>query len=445
MTGRTHIMMLMQMLQIMQVWWCCNCSVQFSRTSTNLRRVLLKDYDAEVRPALNTHVSLQMVLVSLNSIDTATQSMSVNCLWYTIWRDERLTWNPSDYNGTDFLALKKTEVWTPPLVVSNEMNKVGPIGQEGVPLRVFSDGKMLWVPPTRLATSCTIDISNYPFDIQACIINITGWTYATDELDLQTDPDRPIALDLYSPHGEWELTDTSASLNDFDGGFNKQYRDIQYSLTFRRRWQYYGLTLMLPLILSSFLMTGVFAVPVESGEKIGYSLTVLLSFTVLLTLISDSLPAISTRTSALQIYLTLVMNLGTLITFLTTLVLWLYYRGDTKPLSHGTLLLYSIMARFASVKHKHRPRTLRAQVTVSDYNDMSRSRDSLNTPRIQTCSNDMSTAWSDKGGNHVFDVVTWQDFAKCLDAVFLRVFTFVFITVTVVFLGIMYGTYYVSR
>ncbi|XP_046582662.1 neuronal acetylcholine receptor subunit alpha-3-like [Haliotis rubra] len=385
-TGSTHVMMLIQMLLIMKVWWHCQCSVQFTSTSTNLRRDLLTDYDVEVRPALKTQVSLQMVLVSLNSI---------------IWRDERLSWNPSDHNGTDFLALKKTEVWTPPLVVSNEMNKVGPIGQEGVPLRVFSEGTMLWIPPTRLETSCTIDVSNYPFDVQSCIINITGWTYATDELDLQIDPDKPITLDLYSHHGEWELTDTSASLNDFDGGFDKQYRDIQYSLTFRRRWQYYGLTLMLPLILSSFLMAGVFAVPVESGEKIGYSLTVLLSFTVLLTLISDSLPAISTRTSALQIYLTLLMNLGTLITFLTTLVLWLYYRGDTKPLSHGTLLLYRLMARCSSVKHKRRPRTVRAQVTVSDYNDMSRSTRSLNTPRIQTCCNDVSTAWSDKGGSPV--------------------------------------------
>ncbi|XP_071096922.1 acetylcholine receptor subunit beta-like 1 [Haliotis cracherodii] len=443
MANRTCVNMVIHVLLIMQAWLLCECSVQFTNTSTNLRRVLLTDYDAQVRPALKTQVSLQMVLVSLNSIDTATQSMSVNCLWFTTWRDERLTWNSNQYNGTDFLALQKKEVWTPPLVVSNEMNKVGPIGQEGVPLRVFNDGKMLWIPPTRLETSCTIDISNYPFDVQACIINITGWTYATDELDIQTDPDKPITLELYSAHGEWELTHTSASLSDFNGGFNKQYRDIQYSLTFRRRWQYYGLTLLLPLILSSFLMTGVFAVPVESGEKIGYSLTVLLSFTVLLTLISDSLPAISTRTSALQIYLTLVMNLGTLITFLTTLVLWLYYQDDKKPLTHGTLLLYRVMAGCAGVKHKSR--TVRPQGMVLEDSDISRTTSSMNTPRTKTCSTNVSSAWSDKGGKHeVAEDVTWQDLAKCLDAFFLRVFTFIFIAVTVVFLGVMYGTYYAS-
>ena len=42
----------------------------------------------------------------------------------------------------------------------------------------------------------------------------------------------------------------------------------------------------------------------QSGEKLGYTLTVLLSFTVLLTVVSDTLPRVSTSVSALRTCLT---------------------------------------------------------------------------------------------------------------------------------------------
>lgn len=56
---------------------------------------------------------------------------------------------------------------------------------------------------------------------------------------------------------------------------------------------------MLPIILSSILVTLVFLVPVESGEKLSYILTVLLTIAVFLTIIGDTLPAISLTTSVL--------------------------------------------------------------------------------------------------------------------------------------------------
>ena len=56
---------------------------------------------------------------------------------------------------------------------------------------------------------------------------------------------------------------------------------------------------MLPIILSSLLVTLVFVVPVGSGEKLSYILTVLLTIAVFLTIIGDTLPAISLTTSVL--------------------------------------------------------------------------------------------------------------------------------------------------
>ena len=56
----------------------------------------------------------------------------------------------------------------------------------------------------------------------------------------------------------------------------------------------------MPIVLNSILMNAVFALPIESGEKMSYCLTVLLSYVVFLTWITENLPPVSTDTSILR-------------------------------------------------------------------------------------------------------------------------------------------------
>ena len=56
----------------------------------------------------------------------------------------------------------------------------------------------------------------------------------------------------------------------------------------------------MPIVLNSILMNAVFALPIDSGEKMSYSLTVLLSYVVFLTWVTENLPPVSTDTSILR-------------------------------------------------------------------------------------------------------------------------------------------------
>ena len=56
----------------------------------------------------------------------------------------------------------------------------------------------------------------------------------------------------------------------------------------------------MPIVLNSILMNAVFALPIESGEKMSYCLTVLLSYVVFLTWVTENLPPVSTDTSILR-------------------------------------------------------------------------------------------------------------------------------------------------
>ena len=62
---------------------------------------------------------------------------------------------------------------------------------------------------------------------------------------------------------------------------------------FERLRPFYVINLIIPSVALSFCMVLVFLLPTESGERLGYSLTIFLSFTVVLTITSDLMPTTS--------------------------------------------------------------------------------------------------------------------------------------------------------
>jgi len=42
---------------------------------------------------------------------------------------------------------------------------------------VHSDGRVFWLPPARLRSSCKVDITLFPFDDQVCSLKFGSWTY----------------------------------------------------------------------------------------------------------------------------------------------------------------------------------------------------------------------------------------------------------------------------
>lgn len=49
---------------------------------------------------------------------------------------------------------------------------------------VSSDGTVTWIPRSIYKSSCSIDITNFPFDSQICKLKFGSWTYDGFKLDL---------------------------------------------------------------------------------------------------------------------------------------------------------------------------------------------------------------------------------------------------------------------
>ena len=56
---------------------------------------------------------------------------------------------------------------------------------------VNSSGYHQWYSPVNLETHCKIDVRNFPFDQQACVVKLGSWTYDGYRLDIN--PEAPSA------------------------------------------------------------------------------------------------------------------------------------------------------------------------------------------------------------------------------------------------------------
>jgi hypothetical protein len=98
---------------------------------------------------------------------------------------------------------------------------------------------------------------------------------AQNEIDLQG----------YQSNGIWALLSTKV--------YSKSHNIksiLVFEMVLQRRAMFFIVNILLPISTLSVLQLFVFIVPIDSGERISFSLTVLLSISVYMTLISDNLP-----------------------------------------------------------------------------------------------------------------------------------------------------------
>ncbi|ESP01931.1 hypothetical protein LOTGIDRAFT_138887, partial [Lottia gigantea] len=212
------------------------------------------------------------------------------------WRDPRLAWTREDYGNIGFIFATESDVWRPALIVANSVDNLGIIQDAYTPFRITSQGGIVWEPPGIYEVHCVADISYYPFDEQECHIVVSSWGYNLLEVNV-TYTGSGINLDEFKTNGEWDLTEIKTLREDNVDSKGDQYGRVKFFFKLKRKSEYYWLNVLLPVIINSVLTALVFALPAESGEKMGYSLTVLLSFAVLLTLIADKIPSTSINTS----------------------------------------------------------------------------------------------------------------------------------------------------
>uniref|UniRef100_A0A8C9XYK6 Cholinergic receptor nicotinic alpha 3 subunit n=1 Tax=Sander lucioperca TaxID=283035 RepID=A0A8C9XYK6_SANLU len=242
-----------------------------------------------------------------------------------IWNDYKLRWNPRDFGGVEFIRVPSNKIWKPDIVLYN--NAVGDFQVDDKTKALLRyNGDVTWIPPAIFKSSCKIDVTYFPFDYQNCTMKFGSWTYDKAKIDLVL-IGSTINLKDFWESGEWTIIDAPGYKHDIKYNCCEEiYTDITYSLYIRRLPLFYTINMIIPCLLISFLTVLVFYLPSDCGEKITLCISVLLSLTVFLLVITETIPSTSLVIPLIGEYLLFTMIFVTLSIVITVFVLNVHYR-----------------------------------------------------------------------------------------------------------------------
>lgn len=188
------------------------------------------------------------------------------------------------------------------------------------------NGDVTWIPPAIFKSSCKIDVTYFPFDYQNCTMKFGSWTYDKAKIDLVLIGSK-INLKDFWESGQWMIIDAPGYKHDIKYNCCEEiYTDITYSLYIRRLPLFYTINMIIPCLLISFLTILVFYLPSDCGEKVTLCISVLLSLTVFLLVITETIPSTSLVIPLIGEYLLFTMIFVTLSIVITVFVLNVHYR-----------------------------------------------------------------------------------------------------------------------
>ncbi|XP_057637395.1 neuronal acetylcholine receptor subunit alpha-4 isoform X1 [Chionomys nivalis] len=295
-----------------------------------LLKRLFSGYNKWSRPVANISdvvlVRFGLSIAQLIDVDEKNQMMTTNVWVKQEWYDYKLRWVPSDYENVTSIRIPSELIWRPDIVLYN--NADGDFAVTHLTkAHLFYDGRVQWTPPAIYKSSCSIDVTFFPFDQQNCTMKFGSWTYDKAKIDLVSMHSRVDQLDFWES-GEWVIVDAVGTYNTRKYECCAEiYPDITYAFIIRRLPLFYTINLIIPCLLISCLTVLVFYLPSECGEKVTLCISVLLSLTVFLLLITEIIPSTSLVIPLIGEYLLFTMIFVTLSIVITVFVLNVHHRS----------------------------------------------------------------------------------------------------------------------
>ncbi|XP_078595917.1 neuronal acetylcholine receptor subunit alpha-10-like [Branchiostoma floridae x Branchiostoma japonicum] len=270
-----------------------------------LKASLLSNYDKSLRPVKSAstpvNVDFDVSLRQIIELSEKYQIFRIN-LWLRVyWNDEYLTWNASEHGGVDSLSIHSSDIWKPDIFLFNNVGEETYGNIEAITdVTVTSTGRVTHLQPTIFISACPVDITRFPFDKQECILEFGSWIYTGNKLNMSHV--NPQAERSYlTPNVEWILNGAPMTRKvDIYPCCPEPFVTILLVLQLERRSFYYMFNMVLPCIILMILNVFGFYIPPNSGERLGFFITILLALVVFLQVLSDSLPKTSTTTPYLS-------------------------------------------------------------------------------------------------------------------------------------------------
>uniref|UniRef100_A0A663EEF1 5-hydroxytryptamine receptor 3A n=1 Tax=Aquila chrysaetos chrysaetos TaxID=223781 RepID=A0A663EEF1_AQUCH len=290
-----------------------------------LSHYLLAHYQKGTRPVRDwrttTNVAIDLMVYAILSVDEKNQVLTTYIWYRQHWTDEFLRWDPARFDNLTQISLPAESIWVPDILI-NEFVDVGK--SPHVPyVYVGHHGEVQNLKPIQVMTACSLDIYNFPFDVQNCSLTFTSWLHHSEFRDINLSLWRQPELvkfdrSVFMNQGEWELLYVLSRFQEF-------------SVVIRRRPLFYTVSLLLPSIFLMVMDIVGFYLPPNSGERVSFKITLLLGYSVFLIIVSDTLPATAVGTPLIGIYFVVCMALLVISLTETILIVRLVHKQDLQP------------------------------------------------------------------------------------------------------------------
>ncbi|KAL3864258.1 hypothetical protein ACJMK2_005977 [Sinanodonta woodiana] len=348
-----------------------------TQTSDDAKSILKKlfttdAYNKAVRPtydqSLAVNVSISYSLTGIIEFDSQKESLTTSGYLIITWNDYYLQWDPANYNGTSIVFIHQDKVWKPDIALQNGILEFKGLGSSDLLVTFTNDGFVSWWPYAILQSTCTVDITYFPFDTQSCNLIFTAWSYYNTEV-LLTYGSNGLMLNQYEENSAWIVAGS-------DVGPKKGSTDatLIFTLKLKRKPLFYLLNIVLPVLMLSVMNVCVFVLPAKAGEKASFSVTVFLSLFLLLTVVAAMLPQNSTNVSFFGIFMVIMISYSTLTVTLTMFQLLLNSRDvNINPIPSWLITLTILMSRrrsrtFSKVRPAAQSQNAHI-ISISEYTD----------------------------------------------------------------------------
>lgn len=264
---------------------------------TKLDKDLLTNYEKKFRPGegqiIPTELTFSFYVRNIKEFQESNIEIGVVGSLGVEWKDVHLVWNPSDYSGD----LKQTsvfvdDIWTPYLILMNPHDEIKPILSGGFSCEVWYNGNVSCLPPPNIFEAlCNASLKDYPYDTKNCTLQLYVSGYFNSDLNLKT-LSSTFNTDIYLGNGQWNITSTGIFVHSAHIG-EKSYEILRLEINLKRIPGTY-LWYLSPMFVLSGMQILVFFMPQDSEVRVEFSVTVLLTEVVFLTVIQENIPRGST-------------------------------------------------------------------------------------------------------------------------------------------------------
>uniref|UniRef100_A0A668USP4 5-hydroxytryptamine receptor 3A n=1 Tax=Oreochromis aureus TaxID=47969 RepID=A0A668USP4_OREAU len=303
-------------------------------TLVRLAEFLSAGYKKGVRPVKdwNTPTNVEIDLMVYSILNVVSYAVYKPITIFRSWKDEFLMWDSQDFDGVKKISIPTANVWVPDILI-NEFVDVGK--SPDIPyVYVTDDGVVRNYKPIQVVTACTLNIYNFPFDVQNCSLTFQSWLHTIDDINitLMREPEE-LSKDksVFMNQGEWELLHVLSKYKNFSVDKEEYYAEMKFHVVIRRRPLFYTVNLLLPSIFLMVMDIVGFYLPPDSGERVSFKITLLLGYSVFLIIVSDTLPATAIGTPLIGVYFVVCMALLVISLTETVLIVRLVHKQDLQP------------------------------------------------------------------------------------------------------------------